>query len=481
MPYGASSPRNDSRNPRTANFVGAYAVYPNTPTQPGRRRHAHDASAPAFDHPGHHRAHDVDRAEVVDVHHLAEQVGVELPEVTGPGLARGAHRDVDGTLRVGERGDRDGDLRGVGHVGGRDRHVHVCRAQGRRGLVEHVRAARHQRDTRPRSPASRAVARPIPLDPPVIRTWAPENFGMAAERTPASRPEGKPAPTGAAGTCRADDSRMDIASLLGDDADSLLSHVSKGIPKEDLHLPGPDFVDRVWAGSDRPVQVLRNLQQLYAAAASAAPDTCRSCPSTRASSTPAAASFAPNPALLRPGEHRPSSRSRAAATRWPRPIGVLGSMSRKYAHKIPFIVKLNHNELMTLPNKFDQIMFGSVEQAYDLGAAGVGATIYFGSDEATRQIQEVAAAFAEAHELGMFTVLWCYLRNSEFKQGDIDYHVAADLTGQANHLGVTIEADIIKQKLPENNGGYNAFKGYGKTSKLVYDTLTTDHPIDLTR
>jgi class I fructose-bisphosphate aldolase len=155
--------------------------------------------------------------------------------------------------------------------------------------------------------------------------------------------------------------------------------------------------------------------------------------------------------------------------------------SRRYAHRIPFIVKLNHNELLTFPNKFDQVMFGNVEQGYDLGAAGVGATIYFGSEESTRQLQEVSEAFAQAHQLGMFTVLWCYLRNPEFKQGDVDYHLAADLTGQANHLGVTIEADIIKQKLPSVNGGYNAFKGYGKTSKLVYEELTTDHPIDLTR
>ncbi|MEO7556964.1 MAG: class I fructose-bisphosphate aldolase, partial [Acidimicrobiales bacterium] len=162
-------------------------------------------------------------------------------------------------------------------------------------------------------------------------------------------------------------------------------------------------------------------------------------------------------------------------------LGALGSISRRYAHRIPFIVKLNHNELMTLPNKFDQVMFGTAQQAYDLGAAGVGATIYFGSDEATRQIREVSELFSAAHQLGMFTVLWCYLRNPEFKQGDIDYHGSADLTAQANHIGVTIEADIIKQKLPNCNGGFNAFKGYGKTSKLVYEELTTDHPIDLTR
>jgi class I fructose-bisphosphate aldolase len=273
---------------------------------------------------------------------------------------------------------------------------------------------------------------------------------------------------------------MDIASLLGDDADSLLTHVSKGIPKEDLHLPGPDFVDRVWARSDRPVQVLRNLQQLYAGGRLGGTGYVSILPVDQGIEHSAAASFAPNPKYFDPQniiELAIDGGCNAVATTF----GVLGAMSRSYAHRIPFIVKMNHNELLTLPNKFDQIMFGSVREAYDLGAAGVGATIYFGSDEATRQIQEVAAAFAEAHRLGLFTVLWCYLRNADFKQGDIDYHVAADLTAQANHIGVTIEADIIKQKLPENNGGYNAFKGYGKTSKIVYESLTTDQPIDLTR
>jgi class I fructose-bisphosphate aldolase len=273
---------------------------------------------------------------------------------------------------------------------------------------------------------------------------------------------------------------MDIAALLGDDADSLLTHVSKGIPKEDLHLPGPDFVDRIWSISDRPVQVLRNLQQLYGTGRLAGTGHVSILPVDQGIEHSAAASFAPNPKYFDPAniiELAIEGGCNSVATTF----GVLGAMSRKYAHRIPFIVKMNHNELMTLPNKFDQIMFGSVQQAYDLGAAGVGATIYFGSEEATRQIQEVAVAFAEAHRLGMFTVLWCYLRNADFKQADIDYHVAADLTGQANHIGVTIEADIIKQKLPENNGGYNAFSGYGKTSKLVYDSLTTDHPIDLTR
>ena len=273
---------------------------------------------------------------------------------------------------------------------------------------------------------------------------------------------------------------MDIAALLGDDADSLLNHVSKGIPKEDLHLPGPDFVERIWSRSDRPVPVLRNLQQLYSGGRLGGTGYVSILPVDQGIEHSAAASFAPNPKYFDPQniiELAIDGGCNAVATTF----GVLGSMSRSYAHRIPFIAKLNHNELMTLPNKFDQIMFGSVRQAYDLGAAGVGATIYFGSDESARQIQEVAVAFAEAHRLGMFTVLWCYLRNADFKQSDIDYHVAADLTGQANHIGVTIEADIIKQKLPENNGGYNAFKGYGKTSKLVYESLTTDHPIDLTR
>src|SRR3954447_3331930 len=273
---------------------------------------------------------------------------------------------------------------------------------------------------------------------------------------------------------------MNIASLLGEDAESLLKHVSKGIPKEDLHLPGPDFVDRVWAGSDRSVQVLRNLQQLYGNGRLGGTGYVSILPVDQGIEHSAAASFAPNPKYFDPAniiELAVEGGCNAVATTF----GVLGAMSREYAHKIPFIVKMNHNELLTLPNKFDQIMFGSVEQAYDLGAAGVGATIYFGSDESTRQLQEVTEAFAEAHQLGMFTVLWCYLRNSEFKQGDVDYHLAADLTAQANHLGVTIEADIIKQKLPSTNGGYLAFKGYGKTSQLVYEELTTDHPIDLCR
>jgi fructose-bisphosphate aldolase, class I len=273
---------------------------------------------------------------------------------------------------------------------------------------------------------------------------------------------------------------VDYESLLGAEASSLLAYEAKAISKSDLHLPGPDFIDRIFSVTDRSPQVLRNLAALGNNGRLAGSGYVSILPVDQGIEHSAAASFAPNPAYFDPAnivELAIEGGCNAVATTF----GVLGSVSRRYAHRIPFIVKLNHNELLTLPNQFDQIMFGSVEQAFDLGAAGVGATIYFGSDNATRQIQEVATAFARAHELGMFTVLWCYLRNSGFKKDGVDYHVAADLTGQANHLGVTIEADIIKQKMPENNGGYNAFEGFGKTSKLVYDTLTTDNPIDLTR
>ena len=274
---------------------------------------------------------------------------------------------------------------------------------------------------------------------------------------------------------------MDITSLLGDEAESLLSHESKGIPKEDLQLPGPDFIDRVMAQTDRSPQVLRNLQALYNHGRLAGNGHVSILPVDQGIEHSAAASFAPNPKYFDPKnivELAMEGGCNAVASTF----GVLAAVSRSYAHKIPFIVKLNHNELLTLPNKFDQVMFGNVDQAFDLGAAGVGATIYFGSDESTRQLQEVSEAFAHAHELGMFTVLWCYLRNSGFKKDGVDYHASADLTAQANHLGVTIEADIIKQKLPENNGGYPAMgSGYGKTSKLVYESLTTDHPIDLCR
>ncbi len=272
---------------------------------------------------------------------------------------------------------------------------------------------------------------------------------------------------------------MDIQGLLGDEAESLLSYESKTIPREDLSLPGPDFVDRVMAGTDRSPQVLRNLQSLFDHGRLGGTGYVSILPVDQGIEHSGAASFAPNPRYFDPAgivELAIEGGCNAVASTF----GVLGATSRRFAHRIPYIVKLNHNELLTYPNKFDQVMFGSVDQAFDLGAAGVGATIYFGSEEATRQIQEVAEAFHRAHELGMFTVLWCYLRNSGFKVDGTDYHAAADLTAQANHIGVTIEADIIKQKLPENNGGYNAL-GFGKTHKLVYDELTTDHPIDLTR
>jgi class I fructose-bisphosphate aldolase len=273
---------------------------------------------------------------------------------------------------------------------------------------------------------------------------------------------------------------VDLQSLLGDDADDLLGHTCKGVTREQLTLPGPDFLDRVVVTTDRSPQVLRALGSLYGHGRLAGTGYVSILPVDQGIEHSAAASFAPNPAYFDPGnivELAIEGGCNAVATTF----GVLGAVSRRYAHRIPFIVKLNHNELLTYPNQYDQVMFGSAQQAWDLGAAGVGATIYFGSEQSTRQLQEVSEAFAEAHELGMFTVLWCYTRNSAFKTDEVDYHTAADLTAQANHIGVTIEADIIKQKLPTTNGGYLAFKGYGKTSPLVYDSLTTDHPIDLTR
>ncbi|MEL6136374.1 MAG: class I fructose-bisphosphate aldolase [Cyanobacteria bacterium J06628_6] len=274
-----------------------------------------------------------------------------------------------------------------------------------------------------------------------------------------------------------------IADWLGDEADSLLGYSAK-VSKEQLHLPGSDWVDRIFAQTDRNPQVLRSLQQLYSTGRLANTGYLSILPVDQGIEHSAAASFAPNPIYFDPAnivELAIAGGCNAVATT----LGVLGMTSRKYAHKIPFIVKLNHNELLSHPKEYDQIMFGSVEQAWNLGAVAVGATIYFGSPESTRQIREVSAAFARAHELGMATILWCYLRNSAFKQ-DQDYHLAADLTGQANHIGVTIEADIIKQKLPLNNGGYKAVsealgKSYGRTDDLVYSDLTTDHPIDLTR
>ncbi len=272
---------------------------------------------------------------------------------------------------------------------------------------------------------------------------------------------------------------MDLEKLLGAEAESLLSHQSKAIPAQDLILPGPDFVDRVLLDSDRPVSVLRNLQSVLNHGRLGGTGFLSILPVDQGIEHSGAASFAKNPAYFDPKnlcELAIEGGCNAFATTF----GVLGIVARRYAHKIPFIAKLNHNQILSYPNQYDQIMFGSVRQAVDLGAVGVGATIYFGSEESNRQIQEVSEAFEEAHEYGLFTVLWCYLRNPAFKVGDTNYEVSADLTGQANHLGVTLHADIIKQKLPENNGGYNAIK-FGKTDPLVYSELTTDNPIDLTR
>jgi fructose-bisphosphate aldolase, class I len=271
-----------------------------------------------------------------------------------------------------------------------------------------------------------------------------------------------------------------IEQLLGDEAETLLSYQAHGIESSQLHLPGPDFIDRVLMDSDRPVPVLRNLGQLFNTGRLGGSGYISILPVDQGIEHSGAASFAKNPAYFDPRnliELAIEAGCNAIATTF----GVLGMEARRYSHRIPFIVKINHNQLLTYPNEYDQIMFGSVRQAYELGAIGVGATIYFGSEQSSRQIIEVSEAFEEAHALGMFTVLWCYLRNAAFKTENGDYHVAADLTGQANHLGATIEADIIKQKQPERNGGYLAFKGFGKTDPLVYDKLTTDHPIDMTR
>ncbi len=275
-----------------------------------------------------------------------------------------------------------------------------------------------------------------------------------------------------------------LEELLGADGASLLTHECQTIPASNLHLPGPDFIDRVWIQSDRSPQVLRNLQSLFYTGRLSGTGYVSILPVDQGIEHSAGASFAPNPIYFDP-ENIVKLAIEGGCNAVASTVGVLGAVSRQYAHKIPFLVKLNHNEFLSYPNAYDQIAFSSVQRAYDLGAAGVGATIYFGSDESRRQIVEIAAAFEEAHRLGMFTVLWCYLRNSGFKVDGVDYHTAADLTAQANHLGVTIEADIIKQKLPTNNGGYTALnqngQAYGKTHKLVYEKLTTDNPIDLTR
>lgn len=275
-----------------------------------------------------------------------------------------------------------------------------------------------------------------------------------------------------------------ITSILGEqEAQSLLNHKA-AVSREQLHLPGPDFIDRTFALSDRPTTVLRSLQSIFSQGRLANTGYVSILPVDQGIEHSAAASFAPNPIYFDP-ENIVKLAIEGGCNAVASTLGVLGCVARKYAHKIPFILKINHNELLTCPNKFDQVMFASIEQARDMGAVAVGATIYFGSDESTRQIVEVSEAFQIAHELGMGTILWCYLRSPQFKKDGVDYHVAADLTGQANHLGVTIQADIIKQKMPECNGGYTALneggKSYGKTHKKVYSELSSDHPIDLTR
>src|SRR5215203_7486841 len=270
-----------------------------------------------------------------------------------------------------------------------------------------------------------------------------------------------------------------VEEILGSDASGLLEHQCKTIPKESLHLPGADFVERIHLNSNRPVAVLGRLQSLFDHGRLAGSGYVSILPVDQGIEHSAGASFAPNPMYFDP-ENIVKLALEGGCNAVASTLGVLGMCARKYAHKIPFILKFNHNEFISYPNSYDQIRFASIKQGFDMGAAGVGATIYFGSEESKRQIQEVAEMFQHAHELGMFTVLWCYLRNPAFKTKDVDYHLAADLTGQANHLGVTIEADIIKQKLPESNGGYNAIN-FGKTHKKVYSDLSSDHPIDLTR
>ena len=272
---------------------------------------------------------------------------------------------------------------------------------------------------------------------------------------------------------------MDLEKILGDEAESLLGHEAKAFPSENLVLPGPDFVQRIFEYSDRNPSVLRNLGALYRHGRLGGTGYLSLLPVDQGIEHSAGASFAKNPLYFDPAnilELALEGECSAVATT----LGVLGIVSRRYVHRIPFICKLNHNDLLHYPNQGDQVPFASVRQAADLGASAVGATIYFGSEQSDRQLHEVSEAFAEAHRLGMFTVLWCYLRNPAFKKDGVAYHISADLSGQANHIGVTIEADIIKQKQAENNGGYNAI-GFGKTDPLVYDQLTTDHPIDLTR
>lgn len=273
---------------------------------------------------------------------------------------------------------------------------------------------------------------------------------------------------------------MNVQSIIGEEkAKFLLEHESKTIDKSMLHLPGADFMDRVWMPSNRTPQVMRSLAAIYNTGRLAGTGYVSILPVDQGIEHSAGASFAPNPIYF-DAENIVKLAIEGGCNAVASTYGVLGAVARKYAHKIPFIVKINHNEFISYPNAFDQIMFGTVKDAWNMGAAAVGATIYFGSEESKRQITEVAEAFEYAHELGMATILWCYLRNPAFKKDGVDYHTAADLTSQANHLGVTIQADIIKQKLPTNNGGYNAL-AFGKTHKKVYEELTTDHPIDLCR
>jgi fructose-bisphosphate aldolase, class I len=270
-----------------------------------------------------------------------------------------------------------------------------------------------------------------------------------------------------------------LEEILGEEATELLQYQCKTIPKETLHLPGPDYVERIYSASDRPAPVLTSLQSLLDHGRLAGTGYVSILPVDQGIEHSAGASFAPNPAYFDP-ENIVKLAIEGGCNAVASTLGVLGSVARKYAHKIPFLMKVNHNEFLSYPNSYDQIRFANIRQAFEMGAQGVGATIYFGSEESKRQLQEVTEMFHQAHALGMFTVLWCYLRNPAFKTKEKDYHVASDLTGQANHLGVTIEADIIKQKLPENNGGYNAIN-FGKTHKRVYSDLSSDHPIDLTR
>ena len=271
----------------------------------------------------------------------------------------------------------------------------------------------------------------------------------------------------------------DIEKYLGKETDYLLNHECTTIPKENIHIPGPDFIDRIHLNSDRPIAVLRNMQTMYNHGRLANTGYLSILPVDQGIEHSAGASFAPNLIYFDP-ENIVKLAIEGGANAVASTLGVLGMVARKYAHKIPFIVKINHNEMLSYPNFFDQTLFASVDQAFDMGAMAVGATIYFGTHESRRQIMEVSESFEYAHQLGMVTILWCYLRNPAFKTKEKDYHVAADLTSQANHLGVTIEADIIKQKQPQNNGGYTALK-FGKTHRKVYEELTSDHPIDLTR